>query len=87
MTVQSKLTSDLHALGVRPGGILLVHSSLRSLGTDSRGQRLGAETVIKSLLEALGPEVRCSCLRSATRASGRITRSLTSAIRPRVSAR
>ncbi len=56
MTVQSKLTSDLHALGVRPGGILLVHSSLRSLGTDSRGQRLGAETVIKSLLEALGPE-------------------------------
>jgi aminoglycoside 3-N-acetyltransferase len=38
------------ALGVRPDGVLLVHSSLRSLG------RLpgGAETVVRGLLRALG---------------------------------
>jgi aminoglycoside 3-N-acetyltransferase len=40
------------ALGVRPGGVLLVHASLRSLG-EVEG---GAETVVQSLLEALGPQ-------------------------------
>src|SRR5450759_1966121 len=39
-------------LGVRPGGVLLVHASLRSLGPLDGG----AETVVLSLLEALGPQ-------------------------------
>ena len=47
----SSLVMDLLALGVRPGGVLLVHSSLRSLGP-LPGR---AETVIQALLEALGP--------------------------------
>jgi aminoglycoside 3-N-acetyltransferase len=37
---------------VRPGGVLLVHSSLRSLGPVDGG----AETVVQSLLESLGPQ-------------------------------
>jgi len=45
-----KITSDLVGLGVRQGGVLLVHSSLRSLGHVSGG----AETVIRGLLGALG---------------------------------
>jgi aminoglycoside 3-N-acetyltransferase len=40
------------ALGVRPGGVLLVHSSLRALGHVPGG----AETVIAGLRHALGPE-------------------------------
>ncbi len=47
----AQLVSDLLALGVRPGGVLLVHSSLRSLGPVEGG----AEEVVKGLLEALGP--------------------------------
>ncbi len=39
-------------LGVRRGGVLLVHASLRSLGPVPGG----AETVILGLLEAIGPE-------------------------------
>ncbi len=48
----SYLVQDLLALGVRPGGVLLVHASLRSLGPLPSG---GAEGVIRDLLEALGP--------------------------------
>ena len=47
-----KIAGDLRALGVRPGGVLLVHSSLRSLGHVPGG----AETVIGGLLDALGTE-------------------------------
>ena len=46
------MVRDLLALGVRPGGVLLVHSSLRSLGPLSGG----AESVICALLAALGPD-------------------------------
>jgi len=46
----AQLVSDLLALGVRPGGVLLVHSSLRSLGPVEGGP----EAVVKGLLEALG---------------------------------
>jgi aminoglycoside 3-N-acetyltransferase len=49
--VDIRLVTDLLALGVRPGGVLLVHASLRSLGPVEGG----AETVIQALLEALGP--------------------------------
>ncbi len=45
-----RLKADLLSLGVRPGGVLLVHSSLRSLGHVPGG----AETVIQGLLAALG---------------------------------
>jgi len=54
MTLQAanQIAADLLAAGVRPGGVLLVHSSLSSLG------RLpgGAETVVRALLSAVGPE-------------------------------
>jgi len=46
-----ELANGWHDLGVRRGGVLLVHSSLRSLGPVDGG----AETVVLSLLEALGP--------------------------------
>lgn len=44
-----KLRDDLLALGVRPDGVLMVHSSLRALGNISGGP----ETVIQGLLAAL----------------------------------
>jgi aminoglycoside 3-N-acetyltransferase len=47
-----RLSADLLALGVRPGGVLLVHSSLSALSPVPGG----AESVICGLLEALGPE-------------------------------
>jgi aminoglycoside 3-N-acetyltransferase len=47
----SDLVNDWLALGVRPGGVLLVHASLRSLGPVEGG----AETVVQSLLEAISP--------------------------------
>ncbi len=53
-SISRQLTADLLALGVRPGGVLLVHSSLRSLGTEISRENQGAEIVIQSLLAALG---------------------------------
>lgn len=49
--MKSNLSNQLRDLGVRPGGVLLVHSSLRSLGPLEGG----AEAVILGLLDALGP--------------------------------
>lgn len=46
------IAQGLRIAGVRPGGVLLVHSSLRSLGPVPGG----AETVVQGLLEALGPD-------------------------------
>jgi aminoglycoside 3-N-acetyltransferase len=46
-----QIVSDLWALGVRPGGILLVHSSLSSLGHVAGGAR----SVIQALIESVGP--------------------------------
>lgn len=46
----SRIARQLAELGVRRAGVLLVHSSLKSLGTVSGGP----ETVIEGLLEALG---------------------------------
>jgi len=47
-----RLVRDLRALGVRQGGLVLVHSSLSSLGSVVGG----AATVIRALLEAVGSE-------------------------------
>jgi aminoglycoside 3-N-acetyltransferase len=46
-----KIITSLRALGVRPGGVLLVHSSLSSLGYVPGGSR----TVIDALRRAVGP--------------------------------
>jgi aminoglycoside 3-N-acetyltransferase len=47
----SRIAAQVSALGVRPGGVLLVHSSLSSMGHVEGG----AETAIQALLQALGP--------------------------------
>ncbi|MFN2235601.1 MAG: AAC(3) family N-acetyltransferase [Anaerolineales bacterium] len=47
-----QFVSDLHNVGVRPGGTLLVHASFKSLGPVPGG----VDTIIDGLLEALGPE-------------------------------
>jgi aminoglycoside 3-N-acetyltransferase len=47
----TQLVEQLQRLGVREGGVLLVHASLRSLGRVEGG----AETVIQALLAAVGP--------------------------------
>lgn len=52
MTLLQKLETNLLALGVRPGGVLMVHASLRALGQVPGG----AETVIRGLLSALGAD-------------------------------
>ena len=48
----SDLVRDLASLGVNPGDLLMVHSSLRSIGLVDGGP----ETVVDALLQALGPE-------------------------------
>lgn len=48
---RESISADLRALGVRPGGVLLVHSSLSSLGWVSGG----ALAVVQALLDVLGP--------------------------------
>ena len=48
----SDIAAALRSLGVRRGGSLLVHSSLRSLGRVPGG----AETVVRGLLAALGED-------------------------------
>lgn len=52
MTLLQKLQTDLLSLGLRPGGVLMVHASLRALGQVPGG----AETVIQGLLSALGAD-------------------------------
>lgn len=52
LVTRGRLVSDLHALGVRPGSVLVVHSSLKSLGFVVGG----AAAVVLALIEAVGPE-------------------------------
>lgn len=49
---RDELARGFLAAGIRPGGVLLVHSSLSSFGSVDGG----ASTVIDALLDALGPE-------------------------------
>ena len=50
LCTRKSLTPQLHSLGVEPGDILLVHSSLSSLGWVNGG----AEAVVLALLDVLG---------------------------------
>ncbi|MBV2355170.1 AAC(3) family N-acetyltransferase [Streptomyces sp. J2-1] len=52
LVTRDTLAAQVRALGVRPGGTLLVHSSLRSLGWVNGG----AVAVVLGLLDALGPD-------------------------------
>ncbi len=47
---RAQMASDLAKMGVRRGGMLLVHSSLKATGAAD------AEAIIAALLDALGPE-------------------------------
>ncbi|MCD6333813.1 MAG: AAC(3) family N-acetyltransferase [Candidatus Latescibacteria bacterium] len=49
---QQRIAQDLLSSGLRKGGAVLVHASLRSMGHVPGG----AETVIRGLLDALGPD-------------------------------
>jgi aminoglycoside 3-N-acetyltransferase len=49
---RARLLSDLRALGIAPGMVLGVHSSLRRVGWVQGG----ADTVIAALMDAVGPE-------------------------------
>ncbi len=49
---REQLATDLRALGVRNGGVVMVHSSLSQLGWVIGG----AETVARALFDVLGPE-------------------------------
>lgn len=51
VATQVALTTDLQALGIAEGQILIVHSSLKSLGYVLGG----AQTVVSALIAALGP--------------------------------
>jgi aminoglycoside 3-N-acetyltransferase len=49
---RSELASGLHALGVRPGAMLMVHTRMSALGWVVGG----SETVVRALLDAVGPQ-------------------------------
>jgi aminoglycoside 3-N-acetyltransferase len=49
---RSELVDGLGQLGVRPGGVLMVHTRMSALGWVVGG----SETVVRGLLDALGPE-------------------------------
>jgi len=49
---RSRLAADLRRLGVRAGGITMVHTRMRAIGRVVGG----SETVVRAPVEALGPE-------------------------------
>ena len=49
---RSRLARDLAKLGLEPGGVVMVHCRMSALGRVVGG----AETVVRALLDALGPE-------------------------------
>jgi aminoglycoside 3-N-acetyltransferase len=48
---RARLAADVRALGVRPGGVLMAHTRMSALGWVVGG----SETVVRALLDALGP--------------------------------
>jgi aminoglycoside 3-N-acetyltransferase len=48
---RSELAADLRALGLRPGGVLMAHTRMSAIGWVVGG----AETVVRAILDALGP--------------------------------
>jgi aminoglycoside 3-N-acetyltransferase len=52
LVTRSQLVEDLRKLGVRSGGVVMVHCRLSALGHVVGG----AEVVVRALLDALGPE-------------------------------
>ena len=48
----ARLADDLRVLGVRPGGVLMVHTRMSALGWVIGG----TETIVRALLEVLGPD-------------------------------
>jgi aminoglycoside 3-N-acetyltransferase len=49
---RSALAADLRRLGIREGGVVMVHTRMSAIGWVVGG----AETVVRALLDALGPE-------------------------------
>jgi aminoglycoside 3-N-acetyltransferase len=49
---QDRLVADLRSLGLRAGGVAMVHTRMSALGWVIGG----SETVVRALLEALGPD-------------------------------
>src|SRR5512146_940629 len=49
---RSEIVTDMRDLGVRPGRILMVHTRMSALGWVVGG----TQTVVESLLEAVGPD-------------------------------
>ena len=52
LVARSRLARDLEKLGLEPGGVAMVHCRMSALGHVVGG----AETVVRALLDALGPE-------------------------------
>jgi aminoglycoside 3-N-acetyltransferase len=52
VVTRSELVAGLRGLGVRPGRILMVHARMTALGWVVGG----SETVVRALLDALGPD-------------------------------
>jgi aminoglycoside 3-N-acetyltransferase len=52
LVARSRLANDLEKLGLRPGGVAMVHCRMSALGRVVGG----AETVVHALLDVVGPE-------------------------------
>ncbi len=52
LVARSRLARDLEKLGLEPGGVAMVHCRMSALGCVVGG----AETVVRALLDALGPD-------------------------------
>jgi len=52
LVARSRLVRDLEKLGLRPGGVAMVHCRMSALGRVVGG----AETVVRALLDVVGPE-------------------------------
>ncbi|CAN5858742.1 hypothetical protein BH23ACT11_BH23ACT11_20190 [soil metagenome] len=52
MVTRSRLAWDLANLGLKPGGVVMVHCQMSALGHVVGG----AEIVVRALIDALGPE-------------------------------